>query len=148
MSDSAYHLTAAKSDLHDKVVALGEQNLSNFIFGYLPDTRDAHGMRVRYKVWIALKTFSRTSPERTNLGRPGFTFTRKEWDRALLAWHVWVGERYEAAEAELLGERMNAVTKSLFKVIDLNGCQETAEESEARFETERRCYTDEHWSRP
>jgi hypothetical protein len=62
-------------------------------------------------------------------------------------WPVWVGERYEAAEAELLGERMDAVTKTLFEVIDLKGCQESAKESEARFENERRCLTEEHWSR-
>jgi hypothetical protein len=111
MADSACRFTAAKSDLHDKVVALGEQNLSNFIFGYLPDTRVANGMRVRYKVWIALKAFSRSIPDITNLVLLEFMFTRGEWDGALVAWHVWVRQRYETAEAELLGQRMEAVTK-------------------------------------
>jgi hypothetical protein len=148
MADSACRFTAAKSDLHDKVVALGEQNLSNFIFGYLPDTRVANGMRVRYKVWIALKAFSRSIPDITNLVLLEFMFTRGEWDGALVAWHVWVRQRYETAEAELLGQRMEAVTKILLEVIDLNGNQEQVTESEARFENERRCYTDEHWSRP
>jgi len=141
-------MNAAKSDMHHKVVALGEQNLSNFIFGYLPDTRVANGMRVRYTVWIALKAFSRSIPDITSLGLPRFMFTRGEWDGALVAWHVWVRQRYETAEAELLEHRLKAVTESLFEVIDLKGCQETAKESEARFENERRCYMDEHWSRP
>ncbi|KAG7531574.1 hypothetical protein FFLO_04233 [Filobasidium floriforme] len=148
MADLACRFTAAKSDLHHKVVALGEQNLSTFIFGYLPDTRVANGMRIRYKVWIALKAFSRTIPDITSLGLPGFMFTRREWDGALVAWNVWVRQRYETADAELLGQRMEAVTKTLFEAIDLNGDQEQVTESEARFENERRCYTDEHWSRP
>jgi hypothetical protein len=147
MSDPAYHLTVTKSDLHDKVVALGEQNLSNFIFGYLPDHRDADGMRIRYKVWIALNAFSRSAPGCNNFGPPGFTFTRGEWDGALAAYHAWVFQRYGATEAELLGKRMDAVTESLFEVIELNGCQESAKKSEAIFENERRCLTEEHWSR-